>query len=147
MPTAAKLMGTLLFGLIGAMVALRIPDFLPEGMQTGLLLPMTVAVSALMGWRIAGTRGGGQSYGDAAATGILTVALSTIVLLAVFGFMEMLKLTERMVYKGPVEAVMGIFEQMLKLAPILLNIELLGMMAIGGMLAGLACEIAGRRWS
>lgn len=147
MPTAAKLMGAILFGLLGALVALRIPDFLPEGMRSGLLLPTTAAVSGFLGWRVAGTRSGGQSYGDAAATGLLTVALATFSLLLIFGLMEMLHLTERMVYKGPVEAVVGIFEQMLKLAPVLLNIELLGIMAIGGLLSGLACEAAGRRWN
>lgn len=147
MPTAAKLVGALLFALIGAAVALRLPFVLPEGTKTGLLLPISAVVGGLLGWRIAGGRSGRQSYGDAAATGVLTVAVSVLSLLLTFGFMEMLRLTQRMAYKGPVEALLGVFEQMLKFAPVLLDTQILVTLVIGGLLAGLACEAAGRRWS
>ena len=147
MPTAAKLIGLILFALIGAAVALRLPAYLPEGMRTTLLLPLTVAVTGVLGWRIAGRRSGGQSYADAAQTGLLTVALSVLSLLALFGTMEMLRLTQRMIYKDPLEAILGIFEQALKFAPLLAKADLLVVMGAGGILAGLACEAAGRRWS
>lgn len=147
MPTAAKLTGFLLFALIGAAVALRLPAYLPEGTKAGLLLPVTVAMAGLMGWRVAGTRSGGQSYADAAATGVLTVTLSVLTLLLTFGLLEMLRLTQRMIYKGPMEAIIGIFEQAIKFAPLLLKTDLLLVMGLGGILAGLACEAAGRRWS
>lgn len=146
MPTAAKLVGCLLFAVIGAAVALRMPAYLPEGMKAGLLFPVTVAVSALLGWRIAGGRSGRQSYGDAAATGVMTVTAATLSLLFIFGLMEMLRLTERMIYKGPMEAIIGIFEQALKFAPLLLHSDLILVMGVGGLLAGLACEVAGRHW-
>ena len=110
-------------------------------------MPVTVAVAGLMGWRIAGARSGGQSYADAAATGVLTVTLSVLVLLLTFGLLEMLRLTQRMIYKGPMEAIIGIFEQALKFAPLLVKTDLLLVMGVGGILAGLACEAAGRRWS
>lgn len=146
MPTAAKLVGCLLFAFIGAAVALRLPALLPEGTRTGLLLPLSVVAAGFFGWRIAGGRSGGQSYGDAAATGLLTIGITVLCLLACFGTAEMLRLTQRMVYKGPVEAVVGIFEQMMKYAPVLLNTDLLLVFGIGGMAAGLACEAAARRW-
>lgn len=146
MPTAAKLVGCLLFALIGAAVALRLPHYLPEGMKIGLLLPVTVAMAGLFGWRLAGPRSGGQSYGDAAATGLMTVTVTTLALLLTFGLFEMLRLTQRMVYKGPLEAVIGIFEQAMKFAPLLWHSDLLLVMGIGGLLAGVACEVAGRRW-
>lgn len=146
MPTAAKLTGFVLFALIGAAVALRLPAYLPEGLRTGLLLPVTAAVAALLGWRVAGARSGGQSYLDAASTGLLTVALSVLTLIFTFGLLEMLRLTQRMAYKGPMDAIIGIFEQALKFAPFLLHGDLLLVMAVGGLAAGLACEAAGRRW-
>ena len=146
MPAAAKLVGGILFALIGAAVALRLPHYLPEGMKAGLLLPITVVVAGLLGWRLAGTRSGSQSYLDAAATGLMTMTASVLTLLFIFGLLEMLRLTERMIYKGPMEAVIGIFEQALKFAPLLWHADLLLVMAGGGVLAGLACEAAGRRW-
>ncbi|OYU19731.1 MAG: hypothetical protein CFE34_03695 [Rhodobacteraceae bacterium PARR1] len=146
MPTAAKLMGALLFALIGAAVALRLPAYLPEGMKIGLLLPITLSVSGLLGWRLAGPRSGQQSYSEAAATGLMTVTVTVVTLLLIFGLLEMLRLTQRMIYKGPMEAVIGIFEQAMKFAPHLWHSDLLLVMGIGGLLAGLACEVAGRRW-
>ena len=146
MPTAAKLTGCLLFALSGAAVALRLPVYLPQGMKTGLLLPITVVVAAVLGWRIAGTRSGRQTYADGAATGVLTVAVTLLMLLFTFGLFEMLRLTQRMIYKGPMEAIIGIFEQALKFAPMLLHTDLMLVMAVGGLMAGLACEAVGRRW-
>lgn len=146
MPTAAKLVGGILFALIGAAVALRLPHYLPEGMKTGLLLPITVVIAGLIGWRLAGTRSGNQRYTEAAGTGLVAVAVTVLTLLFTFGLIEMLRLTQRMIYKGPMEAVIGIFEQALKFAPLLWQNDLLLVMGIGGVLAGLACEAAGRRW-
>jgi hypothetical protein len=146
MPTAAKLVGGILFALIGAAVALRLPHYLPEGMKTGLLLPITVVVAGLLGWRLAGTRSGDQRYTEAAGTGLMTVTATVLTLLFVFGLIEMLRLTQRMLYKGPMEAIIGIFEQALKFAPVLWQNDLLLVMGVGGVLAGLACEAAGRRW-
>lgn len=146
MPTAAKLVGCILFALIGAAVALRLPHYLPQGMKTGLLLPITVLVAGLLGWRLAGTRSGDQRYTEAAGTGLMTVTATVLTLLFVFGLIEMLRLTQRMAYKGPMEAIIGIFEQALKFAPLLWQNDLLMVMGVGGVLAGLACEAAGRHW-
>lgn len=146
MPTAAKLVGAILFALIGAAVALRLPDYLPVNLRTSLLLPITVVVAGLLGWRLAGTRSGGQSYGDAAGTGLLTVTVTVLTLLLVFGVLEMLRLTKSRAYEDPMEAIIGIFEQAQRLAPTLWHSDLLLVMGVGGVLAGLACEAAGRRW-
>ena len=81
-----------------------------------------------------------------AATGVMTVTVIGLTLLFTFGLIEMLRLTQRMAYKGPMEALIGIFEQALKFAPLLWHADLLQVMAGGGVLAGLACEAAGRRW-
>ncbi|MEY4984775.1 MAG: hypothetical protein RIR62_3041 [Pseudomonadota bacterium] len=147
MPTAAKLVGAVLFGLLGAGLALYLPAILPESMPYGALLPVSAAVAALCGWMIAGAAAGrGRSYAEGAATGARTAVTAAFAVLFVFSVEQMLALAFRRLYDGPVEAVIGIFEQMVKLAPLLIDAGFIALLVIGGMVAGALTEGAGRRW-
>lgn len=147
MPTAAKLVGAILFGCLGAVMALYAPAILPESMPHGALLPVSAAVAAVLGWMISGAAAGrGRSYAEGASTGVRTAVTATLVVLFAFSVVQMLKLAFRKLYDGPVEAVVGVFEEMVKLAPLLLDAGFIILLVAGGMVAGALTEAAGRRW-
>jgi hypothetical protein len=52
-----------------------------------------------------------------------------------------------MLYDGPMEAVLGVFEIMLDYGRMMLQPDVLGVLAVGGILGGMLAEWAGRRWS
>lgn len=147
MPTAPKLAAAIMFGLLGGLLALYLPRVLPAGLASGILLPVTAGIFAVTGWRVSGTAAERRrGYGDAVATGLRTVALAAFAVLFVFSVTQMIELALRMRYDGPVEALVAIFEEMVKIVPHLVDLPLLAMLGAGAVLGGLVTGAVGRRW-
>jgi hypothetical protein len=147
MPTAPKLAAAILFGLLGAAVALYLPRVMPAGTPFGMLLPVCAGIFAVTGWRVSGTLAERKpGHGDAMATGLRTASIAALVVLFLFSVAQMIELALRMRYDGPVEALVAIFEEMVKIAPYLADLPFLLMLAAGAALAGLLTGAVGRRW-
>ena len=67
--------------------------------------------------------------------------------LLAFSLYFMLRKSMRMMYDGPMEAVLGVFQLMFDYGKMLLVPDMLGVILMGGIVAGLVCEWAGKRWS
>jgi hypothetical protein len=63
-----------------------------------------------------------------------------------FGIYEMLQLSVRLRYDGPIEAILDVFRRMLDRSVPLLTPPVLATIAIAGGIAGVLTENAGRRW-
>lgn len=147
MPTAAKAVAAVLFALVGyfAAQAVKMPGVMPEGTQFGWFSEITAGIGFLCGWIVMGGLVG-RGYGEAAASG-LRVSV-TIVFWALLGFAtyDMVMQSMKMIYDGPMEAVLDVFDIMLNYGKRLGTMQIIGTLAIGGVLAGCAAEWAGRRW-
>lgn len=146
MPTASKLVAAVLFAAVAALAAWVYIPLLPEGTQTRLLVPITAAIGLGVGWWVMGPNTG-KSYAEAAATGLRT-SLS-IVFCAVLGFAiyVMLMRSTKMIYDGPMEAVLAVFAVMLEYGKLMGDANYIGVLVAGGILGGLITEFVGRRWS
>jgi hypothetical protein len=145
MPTAAKLVAALAFALVGYFAANAVKPVMPEGTQFGWFSELTAGIGLLCGWIVMGGLTG-RSYGEAAASGVRVSA--TIVFWALLGFSiyEMVLRSTKLRYDGPMEALLAVFALMLDYGSYLGTAAIIGILAVGGVVAGIAAEWAGRRW-
>jgi hypothetical protein len=146
MPTASKLVAAVVFALLGAVAAQTFIKHLPKGTPLGHFLEITAAIGFIVGWLVMGklTRKG---YREAINSGMVTALILVFWALLVFSLYFMLKKSTRMMYDGPMEAVLGVFQLMFDYGKMLLVPDMLGVILVGGMAAGLVAEWAGKRWS
>ncbi len=145
MPTAAKLVAALLFAVTGFMAAEVFKPQLPEGTDFGAFSLIVGFIGLLCGWMVmGGTVGRGMVA--AAGTGLRTSVTITFWALLYFSIHQMVKLSMRKYYDGPMEAVVGTFEQMVSYGKLLLSRDVIIALAAGGIFGGIGAEWASRRW-
>ena len=145
MPTGAKLMAAISFGIVGWIVANAYVPTLPAGMSVGLFRELVGLLGVVVGWKVMGASVG-KGYAASISSGWKTVIVLVFFALLFFSIREMILLSMKMRYDGPMEAVLDVFAQMLKQAQALLTPNVLASMVVGGAVAGLLTENAGRRW-
>lgn len=145
MPTAARLIAALILAATAWFVSQTIKPYLPEGTIFGWFDYVNVAFGALVGWITIGGRQG-RGIGPAIGHGLTGVFL--LVFWAIFAQAcnEMLRQALRRHYKGPMEALLDIFDLGLGYAKLLVHVDVAGPLLIGGILAGVLAEIGGRHW-
>lgn len=145
MPTAAKLVASLAFALTGFLAAEAFKLGMPEGMAFGPFSLVIAAIGLICGWRISGRLAG---HGNLASIGYGLRTSVTIVFwgLLIYSTERMIQRALDMLYNGPIEAVLGIFQLMFELGQRLPTPEVLTVLVVGGVFGGIATEWAGRRW-
>ncbi|WP_054005056.1 TrgA family protein [Cypionkella psychrotolerans] len=146
MPTASKLVAAVAYALLGFLAAQTFVKYLPEGTPLGYFREITAAIGFITGWLVMGklTRKG---YREAINAGLVTALLLVFWALLAFSLYFMIKKSMRMMYDGPMEAVLGVFQLMFDYGKMLLVPDMLGVILVGGIVAGLITEWAGKRWS
>jgi hypothetical protein len=145
MPTAAKLFGALAFAILGWVSANIFSTAMPEGSQVGLLREIVAAIGFLSGWRVMGPAAG-RGYKAALGGGVKTGIVMVFFSLMGFAIYEMVLLSMKMRYDGPVEAVLGIFDLMIEYGRLMLRTDLLVTLFAGSVLGGWISEFAGKHW-
>jgi hypothetical protein len=145
MPTGAKAMAAISFAVAGFITALAYIPNMPEAGRVGSLPLMLGALGAIVGWRVMGTSVG-KGYIRAIGSGWKTMIVLIFFALLFFGTYEMLQLSVRMRYDGPLEAILDVFQRMLDRAPPIMAPPVLAAILIGGGVAGILTENASRRW-
>jgi hypothetical protein len=146
MPTAAKLIAAVAFAMVAFAAAATFVPHMPEGSQIGLFRELTAVIGFVIGWFVMGGLVG-RGYGEAAGSGLRTAVTLTFFVLLFFSIYLMVKKSFKMIYDGPMDAVLGVFEFMLDYGQMMLVPDVLGVLAVGGILGGWVAEWAGRRWS
>lgn len=146
MPTAAKLVAAVMFAAVGFLAAQAYVPSLPEGTQIGFLREICAGLGLVIGWFVMG-RLVCKGYVEAVGFGIRTSV--TVLFWAVLGFSiyEMILRSTKMMYDGPMEALLGVFDLVIYYGKMMGSPEFIGTLLIGGVLGGIAAEWAGRRWS
>ncbi len=145
MPTAAKLVAALSFAFLAWVVCIVVEGVLPEGQRVGRLYPVSIAVGTLCGWFISGAAKR-SSYFDAASTGIRTALTAVLASLFAFSVGTMIAISLRGRYRGPMDALLDIVNQFLDFGIMLAHAPVLVAIFLGGAIAGMITENAGRRW-
>lgn len=146
MPTAPKLASLIAFALLSYFAALSFGKLLPEGAVLGYLPEYSAGIGGLVGWFVMG-RDTGKGYGTAIGSGIRTQVIAIFAVLLVFSIYLMIKKSTHMMYDGPMEAVLGIFDFMLDYGKKMVDQDFILVILGGGSIAGIMAEWAGKRWS
>lgn len=145
MPTAAKLVGALTFFGVGWLAALQVLTTLPEGTPATWFAPSIAAIGLWQGWAVAG-RHAGNGHGAAIASGLRTSVQIAAIGLAVFALRAMFMRSLNLRYDGFGEAVVAAMELFIEYGLQSLTVPIWGVLLAGGVIGGLICESAARRW-
>lgn len=150
MPTAPKLVAAACFAALGFFAAAAFVRGLIARDQAALvvayMVPVMTLIGMVCGWRIMGQLSG-RGWAAAIGTGLRTAVTVMFWALLVFSAQRMMeKAFQRLYGDSPMEAVVDIFALLLDYVMQLNDPEVLAALALGGVLGGLATEMAGRRW-
>lgn len=145
MPTAAKLVAAFVFAVCGYIAADLIRVGLPNGVAPKWLFPISIGIPLLIGWRVTGKMVG-HNYGVSMNNGIYGIVLSVVSVTFIFSVGLMVKKSRRLVYDGPMEALVDVFALMLDYGIELLNPYVLVTLVLGGFVGGVGAEWAHRKF-
>lgn len=146
MPTAAKLFAAVAFGVLGFIAAEVFKEGFEANEAFGAFSLIVAVLGVLVGWMVMGGLAG-RGYGASVGFGLRTSVTLGFWALLGFSIYQMVLLSLKKRYDGPMEAVVGIFNLMLENGQAMLTPELLGTLAIGGAVGGCIAEWAARRWA
>jgi hypothetical protein len=146
MPTGAKAMSAISFAVVGWLLANAYVPNMPQVQPVGLFRELTALIGLVVGWKVMGTSVG-KGYIAAAGAGLKTVIVLIFMALLLFATYEMLLKSVKMVYDGPMDAVLDIFLGMYDRAGPLVSTGVVTVMVVGGMIGGILAENANRRWT
>lgn len=145
MPTAARLVAAVIFALAGFLAAEAYKPLMEEGTNFYAFSPLTGLIGALTGWVVMGGLAG-RGYVAAAGFGLRTMVTVVFWALVAFCIYDMVLLSLKMRYDGPMEAVVGIFELMVERVLLMRDANFLVTLVVCGFIGGMVTEYAGRRW-
>lgn len=146
MPTAAKIVAAVITALTMFLAAEAAKVGLPEGTQAGYFSPAAAAIGFLNGWMVLGALAG-RGYGLSVGTGLRSAVMAVFWTLLAFSILEMIQLSIKKRYDGPIDAILGVFQIMVDYARLVILPDVLVTLGVGGTLAGLFAEWARRRWN
>lgn len=145
MPTGAKAMGAICFAVVAWLTANAYVPNVPEAQAVGGFAEYTGLLGGLIGWKVMGNSVG-KGYLEAVGAGWKTVIVLVFFWLLCFAIYEMLQQSVRMRYDGAFEAIIDVFKRMMARSEGLLSATVIGVMVVGGAIAGMLTENANRRW-
>ena len=146
MPTAGKLVACLAFGAVGFWVGTLAIATLTEISRIAYLAPLGAVVGAGIGWIVVGPDMS-QGVMRGLSSGLKGAVFFAINYLLIVGIVQMLRLSVRGHYDGPMEALTDVVGQAIEIATVLSTPTVVGALFIGGAVAGMVGAMAGGRWS
>jgi len=145
MLTAARLVAGILFGALCWYVTELMKPLMPEGFNPRIGSEVSAVVGFVTGWIVLGTRAGKGTI-PAISFGFTAAIVAAFWCLFFNCLLEMIRLAFTGRYKGPADAVIDVFQQMMRFGALLLTPNVLATLVIGGMVAGVITEMTNRRF-
>ena len=145
MPTAAKLLASVWFALAGWLAANAHVPALGESASVGSFRELTALIGLVCGWRVMGNSVD-NSYADSVGSGLKTSIILAFMALLLFSCHQMVGEAYRMRFDGPLEAMLGWADLMIKNALLMVSVGVIGVLVIAGLVGGPLTEWAWRRW-
>lgn len=145
MLTAPRLVAALLLGGVGFAGSELIKPLMPEGTQFGWFSFVNFGLGMIVGWVVIGSRIG-RGIVPAINNGLTGAA--ALIFWGVFtqAGNEMLRLSLRRRYDGPVEGLTDLFRIAMDYALTMATVPVLGTLFLGGVLAAVLAEVSVRYW-
>lgn len=147
MPTFARLAGAVLLAVLGGYAAMLARAHLPEGEPGGMLIQVTAAAGAVIGWVFTG-RHLDRGRGNGVAIGISSALLLVFWVGFLFSGQEMIyRATTRNQYGGsPTDAVQDVFNIFIDYVRDVLQPDVILALGLGGVVVGVATAFVGKRF-
>lgn len=145
MPTAARLVAALSFGLLGYLVAVRAVATLPENAQVGWFREILAGFGLALGWMILGPSAE-RRLSVALAAGLTTSAALAVTGVGFVAIYQMLVKSMHNFYSGPMQATEAAFDLAWKRGQVLADPVVLVLLVCGGVAAGALARGAARLW-
>jgi len=143
--TMPRLVAAVLLAITGFLGSELIKPLMPEGTQFGLFSFVNMGLGAIMGWVVIGKRIG-RGITAAINNGLTGTAALIFWGLFLQAGNEMLRLSLRRRYDGPVEALTDLFRIGMEYAQTMATVPVLGTLFVGGVVAAMLAEISARHW-
>ncbi|MDX5402987.1 MAG: TrgA family protein [Rhodobacterales bacterium] len=143
--TAPRLVAAVLLAGVGFVASDLIRPLMPEGTQFGWFNYVNAVLGAIMGWVVIGKRIG---RGVSAAVGNGVTGAAALIFWGLFtqSVNEMLRLSLRRRYDGPVEALTDMLRIGAEWALTIATVPVMGTIFIGGIVAAVLAEVSARHW-
>ncbi len=146
MPTAARLVAAVFFAALGWFASDLVKPLLPEGTQTGWFNETMAIVGWISGWTMAGAKAG-DGLRSALGYGLTTSALLVFWGVLIFSSYEMLDLSLKSRFDGPMQAIKAMIGIAIDYLKLISTPEIIGTLVIGGLFGGWLAEWTAKRWS
>lgn len=146
MPTAGKFVAAMLFAALAYLTAELFKPAMPDGTAFGRFSWICAGIGALCGWFLMGPRVR-ERFAGVIAAGLQTALMMALLALAGFSIEIMVGRAFRRLYDGPAEAIVGVFEVMVRHGQLMLTPGVLAALLLGGPVCGVLAGMAGKRWS
>lgn len=146
MPTAAKIVAALALAIVMYVATVNYIPNLPEGTQVHRIREIAAGIGFVCGWWIIGPQPG-LTFMESLSNGLKGALVATFWTLMAAASYTMLQRSMRMMYDGVMEAVLGVFQQLVDFGALALAPGVVGVVVIGGMMAGAVARGTARRWS
>ncbi len=146
MPTAAKMVAAVMMALTLFLAAEAARAGFAEGTPADYFSPIVAGIGFVTGWMVLGTLTG-KGYSVSFGLGLRTAVTAVFWVLLAFSLWQMIELSMKMRYDGPMQAILDVFALMIENGRLVLQRDVLVALGVGGALAGLCAEWAGRRWN
>lgn len=147
MPTAARLVAAIAYAAVAYLASESFKPLLPEGTKIGYLSEINAFIGLLCGWFIMG-RLVGPRHGNILAMGFRSTASMLFYILLFHSLWQMLRLSMRLHYDGPMDAVIGVFEQAYEYGiMVVTSVEVMAILLIGGAIGAYLANWINRRWN
>lgn len=145
-PTAAKMVAALILGATGFLLSGLVVPLLPEGTDFGWFSLINLGLGLMAGWITVGRRAG-RGMAAAVGNGLTGGVVLLFWGLFVQSFNEMIRLSLRRRYDGPIEALLAQMELGFEWAVLALTHPPFAVvLVVGSLVAGLLAEVAARHW-
>ena len=144
MPTVGKFICALGLAALGWQATQVVAAIWPYDMDFGWFSEFTALLGLAVGWVVMGRRIG-RGYMAALGAGLTGLGAFLFWEFLLLSFYEMIQRSLDLRYKGPTDAILGMFDIAFEYAKNVYNWPLIGMVIVGAMVIGLIAEFFTRR--
>ncbi len=144
MPTAAKLTAAIIFAILGYFIFTAMVPLFGDTVIPQFLLPVCVGVGIWAGWVFCGSKA--MSIRSGIGTGITAVVAMAFWILFIKSFVQMIQLSLRRRYDGPMEAIVDVFNLMYDNFTIFGTPTMAITLFAGGLIAGTITGVIGKKF-
>ena len=145
MPTAVRLVATIVMALTGALAAHFYVPVIHEDTILPYFLYLSAGLAAIVGWKSVGPRIESGKYG-ALSSGLTGTALFAFLFVFFQVFYRVIQFALWKRYRRNADAIDGFVDWMLEYTWLLLTPEVLAVLLCGGIAAGVLGTLAGKLW-